>query len=422
MSKKRIAIIGGGAAGIFCAIQLQERLDCFVTIYEKSNELLKKVRISGGGRCNVTHHYHSQAQFSKNYPRGSKIIKKNLDVFSPKDMYKWLESKGVKLKTEEDGRVFPVTDNSQTIINCFTSQLSKHNVKVLFDHELTSIIKGEDGFLLHFYQKKIQADFLIIATGGAQKPRELELYKNLKIETIDPVPSLFTFKINESDLTSLMGLSVPNVSVRIMGSDLREQGPVLVTHWGLSGPGILKLSAWGAFVLNELNYKFQVAINWTGEKSELDVRRDIEAVIEKNSQAKVSNRRLEKYPQRFWEYLLVKAEIESDKKWSELSKKNVNKLIQILINTVYEVNGKTTFKEEFVTAGGIDIEHLHSHSMESKLVPNMYFIGEITNIDGITGGFNFQNAWTSSVVCAIDITNKVKKSLSKERLNVDFKD
>jgi predicted Rossmann fold flavoprotein len=409
--RKQIAIIGGGAAGVFCAIQLMERADVKVTIYEKSNELLKKVRISGGGRCNVTHRYISQAQFSKNYPRGAKILKQNFDVFSAKDMQSWLEVRGVKLKTEADGRVFPVTDNSQTIIDCFIKELSRHSVEVLFNHELTSIEKEENQlgqFKLCFNKKNVQADFVIIAMGGAQKPRELDIFKSCRIKTIDPVPSLFTFKINEKEFTELMGLSIQDVMVRIVGSDLKEQGPVLVTHWGLSGPGILKLSAWGAFVLSRMNYRFQVAVNWTGENSEEEVRSEIETIIEKNGQAKVTNRKIEKFPQRFWDYLLWKSEIDLNKKWSELSKKNINKLIQLLVNSVYEVNGKTTFKEEFVTAGGIDLEDLNFKTMESKQIPSLYFIGEVTNIDGITGGFNFQNAWTSATVCAIDIAEKIQ--------------
>jgi predicted Rossmann fold flavoprotein len=407
VTKKQIAIIGGGAAGVFCAIQLKERLNCHVTIYEKTSELLKKVRISGGGRCNVTHRYISQAQFSKNYPRGAKVLKQNFDIFSAKDMHSWLETRGVKLKTEDDGRMFPVTDDSQTIVDCFMKELSRNSVQILYNHELIRIENDENRFKLFFNQKSIVVDFLIIATGGAQKSRELEIFRNCQIRTIDPVPSLFTFKINEKELTELMGLSIQDVMVRIVGEELREQGPVLITHWGLSGPGILKLSAWGAFVLSKMSYRFQVAINWTGENSEEEIKREIEAIVEKNGQAKVSNRKFEKFPQRFWDYLLRKAEIDLDKKWSELSKKNLNKLVQLLVNSVYEVNGKTTFKEEFVTAGGIDLEDLNKRTMESKQIPNLYFIGEVTNIDGITGGFNFQNAWTSAAVCAMDIAAKI---------------
>lgn len=405
--RRQVAIIGGGAAGVFCAIQLRESSDCQVTIFEKSTELLKKVRISGGGRCNVTHHFVSQAQFSKNYPRGSKVLKQNFDVFSPDDMTQWLEKRGVRLKTEADGRIFPVSNDSQTIIDSFIKELKKHHVAICFEHELTQIVIEDHKFVLKFNDKIFTADYLVIATGGAQKPRDLDIFKPLSIKMVEPVPSLFTFKINDKALTELMGLTMQDVSVRIVGTDMKESGSVLITHWGLSGPGILKLSAWGAFLLNQYNYHFQIAINWMGDSSEEDIRNEIEILRQDNRQAKVRNRKIEKFPQRFWEYLLVMADIEADKKWSELSKKNCNKLIQLLFHSVYEIKGKTTFKEEFVTAGGIDLEDLKSRTMESKKIPNLYFIGEVTNIDGITGGFNFQNAWTSATVCANDISNKI---------------
>jgi predicted Rossmann fold flavoprotein len=405
--RRQVAIIGGGAAGVFCAIQLRELSDCQVTIFEKSTELLKKVRISGGGRCNVTHHFVSQAQFSKNYPRGSKVLKQNFDVFSPVDMTHWLEKRGVRLKTEADGRVFPVSNDSQTIIDCFIKELKKHNVAICFEHELTQIVSEDHKFVLKFNDKTFTVDYLVIATGGAQKTRDLDIFKPLTLKMVDPVPSLFTFKINDKALTELMGLTMQDVSIRIVGTDMKESGSVLITHWGLSGPGILKLSAWGAFLLNQCNYHFQIAINWMGDSSEEGVRNEIEILRQESRQAKVRNRKIEKFPQRFWEYLLVMAEIEADKKWSELSKKNCNKLIQLLFHSVYEIKGKTTFKEEFVTAGGIDLDDLNPRTMESKKIPNLYFIGEVTNIDGITGGFNFQNAWTSATVCAKDISNKI---------------
>jgi len=408
--KKQIAIIGGGAAGVFCAIQIKEKLDCHVTIYEKSNELLRKVRISGGGRCNVTHQYISQAQFSKNYPRGAKVLKQNFDNFSPKDMVNWLEGNGIQLKTEADGRIFPVSDDSQTIIDCFTTNLKRHNVAIRFEHELTEILRKDDKFQLSFKNNVNFADYLVIAIGGAQKARELEMFKQLYIKTVDPVPSLFTFKIQDKALTELMGLSIQDVSIRIVNSDMKEYGPVLITHWGLSGPGVLKLSAWGAFSLNAVNYHFKIGINWMGRASEENIKHQLESIILNHSQSKISNKKITKFPQRFWEYLILNAEIDLDKKWGELSKKNLNKLIQILYHSTYEIRGKTTFKEEFVTAGGIDLDALDTRTMESKEISNLYFIGEITNIDGITGGFNFQNAWTSAAVCSLNIVNKNTKT------------
>ena len=407
--KKRVVIIGGGAAGVFSAIQLRERLDCDVTIYEKTSELLKKVKISGGGRCNVTHHYLSQAQFSKNYPRGQKILKQNFNKFSAADMWMWLETRGVKLKTETDGRVFPISNDSQTIIDCFLRELDRFNIKVVFGSELQKIAKRDQEFILTINQKECIADYAIIATGGAQKVRELDIFTSIGIQTISPVPSLFTFKIKEPSLTELMGLSLKNVMIKIIGTDYKEIGDVLITHWGLSGPAILKLSAWAAFELHKAAYNFQIAVQWMGEMTEEQIRQELDMIIQNNGLAKVVNRKIEKFPKRFWDYVLYKAEIELEKKWIDLSKKNVNKLVQVLFHSVYDIQGKTTFKEEFVTAGGINTQDIDSNTMMSKKLSNLYFIGEVTNIDGITGGFNFQNTWTSATVCAMDIAEKAKQ-------------
>jgi predicted Rossmann fold flavoprotein len=406
--KKQIAIIGAGASGVFSAIELGAA-DLFdIQIFEKGTELLKKVRISGGGRCNVTHRYISQAQFSKNYPRGQKILKSNFDIFSPQDMQDWLTSRGVPLKTEADGRMFPTTDDSETIIDCFARELKRFKIPIHYQSELTEIGRNNEKYELTINSKKIEFDYVIIATGGAQKERDLDLFKSLNLSTINPVPSLFTFKIQDKSLTELMGLSIPEVTTRIMGSEFSEIGPVLVTHWGLSGPAILKLSAWGAFFLNQKNYKFQIAINWLGLDNENKATETIESIALAHGQGKVTNYKIEKFPQRFWDYLLLKSEIDLTKKWSEISKKNKNKLAQTLTNTVFEINGKTTYKEEFVTAGGIDTASINAKTMEAVGYPNLYLIGEVTNMDGITGGFNFQNCWTSAIVCARNILENTK--------------
>lgn len=404
--QKKIAIIGAGAAGVFAAIRLGEKTSANIQIFEKGNELLKKVRISGGGRCNVTHNYISHAQFSKNYPRGQKILKNNFDIFSPKDMQNWLTNRGVQLKTEADGRMFPTTDDSETIIQCFEREIKRFKIPIHFQSEISEIKSKENKYELIINQKKELFDIVIIATGGAQKERELEMYSKLGIETIAPVPSLFTFKINDKSLTELMGLSIPDTMVRIMNSELNELGPVLVTHWGLSGPAILKLSAWGAFLLNHSNYQFQITVNWAGNDKEHKISEDIDQIILNHSQGKVTNYKLEKFPNRFWEYLLTKSEIDLTKKWSEIPKKNKNKLAQNITNSIYSINGKTTFKDEFVTAGGIDTASINTKTMESYINPNLYCIGEVTNIDGITGGFNFQNCWTNAIVCAESIVLK----------------
>jgi hypothetical protein len=287
--------------------------------------------------------------------------------------------------------------------------LDRFNIKVVFGSELQKIAKRDHEFILTINRKECSADYAIIATGGAQKERELDMFTSIGIQIISPVPSLFTFKIKEHSLTDLMGLSLKNVMIKIIGTNHKEIGDVLITHWGLSGPAILKLSAWAAFDLHKATYNFQIAVQWMGEMTEEQIRQELDLIIQNNGQAKVVNRKIEKFPKRFWDYLLYKAEIELEKKWIDLSKKNVNKLVQVLFHSVYDIQGKTTFKEEFVTAGGINTHDIDSNTMMSKKLSNLYFIGEVTNIDGITGGFNFQNTWTSATVCAMDIAEKAKQ-------------
>jgi predicted Rossmann fold flavoprotein len=405
---KRVGIIGGGAAGVFCAIQMGSHSNLDVDIIEKSGELLRKVKISGGGRCNVTHHFVSNAQFIKSYPRGSSILKKNFDQFGPLDMQVWLESRGVVLKTEADGRMFPSTDDSQTIIDLFLSELQKQKIVIKFHTEVLNLKRSQDKWEMSTNNGSFQYDYLVIASGGAQKPRDLDFLSSIGIRTISPVPSLFTFKILDKNLTSLMGLSVNKATVKIAGTKLSETGPVLITHWGLSGPAVLKLSAWGAFVLHEKNYEFDIQVNWLGDKNDLETLTSLIQIQTKHPKATISNQKISEIPTRLWTYLLSKSEILETKKWSELSKKDLNRFTHNLVQSNFSIRGKTTYKEEFVTAGGVETEQLNASKMEHNHHPNIYFIGEITNIDGITGGFNFQNAWTSAVVCARDIMQKAK--------------
>lgn len=405
----KIAIVGGGASGVFCGIKLAENKNAAIHIFEKSNELLKKVKISGGGRCNVTHQYLSPAQFTKNYPRGAKIQKNNFDIFSPNDLVYWFQKRGVALKIEKDGRIFPTTNSSQTIIDCFQKELKKPNIQIHLNTEILELNKENNAFRVKTPSDTHYFDIIIIAMGGAQKAREMDFFNlSLAHPIIQTVPSLFTFKIEDKSLTNLMGLSVQGAQIKILSSSFKETGPVLITHWGLSGPAILKLSAWGAFYLHEKKYQFEISINWLGTEKEIDVQKRIETNKKLHGNALVSNFKPETIPNRLWEYFLSKSEIASTKLWRDLSKKDENKLIQTLTNQIFSINGKTTYKDEFVTAGGIDLEAIDSRSMESLLHSNLYFIGEILNIDGITGGFNFQNAWTSAIVAA-------KHILSKER-------
>jgi predicted Rossmann fold flavoprotein len=403
----KIAIVGGGASGVFCGIKLAENKNATIHIYEKSSELLKKVKISGGGRCNVTHQYISPAQFTKNYPRGAKIQKNNFDVFSPNDLVYWFQKRGIALKIEKDGRIFPTTNSSQTIIDCFQKELNKPNISVFLNTEIQDIKRENNNYTITSTKDAVIYDIVVIATGGAQKERELN-YFNLSLPhtTISTVPSLFTFKIDDKELTQLMGLSVQNAQIKIITSAFKEIGPLLITHWGLSGPAILKLSAWGAFFLHEKKYQFEISVNWLGDEKELDVQKRITTNRQLHGNALVTNFKPEPIPNRLWEYFLSKAEINPSKKWRDLSKKDENKLIQLLTNNVYTINGKTTFKDEFVTAGGIDTQAINTQTMESLTYPKLYFIGEVLNIDGITGGFNFQNAWTSAIVAAKHILSK----------------
>jgi predicted Rossmann fold flavoprotein len=403
----KIAIVGGGASGVFCAIKLAENKNATIHIYEKSSELLKKVKISGGGRCNVTHQYKSPAQFTKNYPRGAKIQKNNFDVFSPNDLVYWFQKRGIALKIEKDGRIFPTTNSSQTIIDCFQKELNKPNISVFLNTEIQDIKRENNNYTITSTKDAVIYDIVVIATGGAQKERELN-YFNLSLPhtTISTVPSLFTFKIDDKELTQLMGLSVQNAQIKIITSAFKEIGPLLITHWGLSGPAILKLSAWGAFFLHEKKYQFEISVNWLGDEKELDVQKRIETNKKLHGGALVSNFKPESIPSRLWDYFLNKAEIGNSKKWRDLSKKDENKLIQVLTNQLFSINGKTTFKDEFVTAGGVDTQAINTQTMESLTYPKLYFIGEVLNIDGITGGFNFQNAWTSAIVAAKHILSK----------------
>lgn len=405
---KRVGIIGGGAAGVFCAIQMGLHSNLDVEIIEKSGELLRKVKISGGGRCNVTHHFVSNAQFIKNYPRGSSILKKNFDQFGPMDMQVWLESRGVILKTEADGRMFPISNDSQTIIDLFLTELQKQKIVIKFHTEVLNLKRSQDKWEMSTNNGFYLYDYLVIASGGAQKPRDLDFLSSIGIRTISPVPSLFTFKILDKNLTSLMGLSVSKATVKIVGTKLSETGPVLITHWGLSGPAVLKLSAWGAFILHEKNYEFDIHVNWLEDKNDLETLTTLLQIQTKHPKATISNQKISGIPARLWSYLLIKSEILETKKWCELSKKDLNRFTHNLVQSNFSIRGKTTYKEEFVTAGGIETEQLNTSKMEHKHHPNIYFIGEITNIDGITGGFNFQNAWTSAVVCARDIMQKAK--------------
>lgn len=403
MKQYDILIIGGGAAGFFSAINIVEnnpRLK--IAILERGKEVLSKVRISGGGRCNVTHHCFDVAQLVKFYPRGEKELRSPFSVFSPKDTIAWFEKHNVKLKTEEDNRMFPVTDSSQTIIDCFLDATQKLKIDVLTSQSVQSVFKAEEFWKVETQSEKYTCKHLVFTTGS--NPKMWELLSSLGHQIISPVPSLFTFNIKDNRIKDLMGLST-SASVKINQSKLQESGALLITHWGLSGPAVLKLSAWGARELFDKNYQFQISVNWLDYLSFEQCIEELKNVKSSESKKLVRNRKAFDIPTRLWENLVAASEIPDDLKWADVSKKQLNNLADQLTNSQFQVNGKSTFKEEFVTAGGVNLKEVNFKTMESKLHKNLYFAGEVLNIDAITGGFNFQNAWAGGYIVAQNFAN-----------------
>jgi predicted Rossmann fold flavoprotein len=404
MKPKKIAVIGGGASGFFAALSAKSfHPESDVTIYEKTNKVLGKVKISGGGRCNVTHACFDNKKLSTYYPRGGNNLRKAFELFNAKDTFDWFQKRGIKLKTYPDGCVFPLSNDSQTIIDCFLIEAQKLGVKIMLNQSIQEIKRLEDGFELKTREHVFITDKIIVTTGGQPKRNGLEWLEKLGHTIIDPVPSLFTFNMPENPIRELMGNVVEKATVKIEGTKLIGQGPLLITHWGMSGPAILLLSAWGARILHEKNYQFAILVNWLDEMKELTLREKLVDIIEEHGGKMIGN--LNPFPvtNRMWHFLLEKSEIHPETRWKDLGKKTTNKLVNTLLNDRYEVNGKTTFKEEFVTAGGVALNEIDFKSMESKLVPGLHFAGEILDIDGITGGFNFQAAWTTGFIAGKNI-------------------
>jgi len=406
MSKKLI-VVGGGASGFFCAVNAAKANPALqVSILEKQSKVLQKVKVSGGGRCNVTHACFQPSVLLKKYPRGRSLLKKSFASFSVSDTINWFAERGVELQAESDGRMFPASNNSQTIIDCLLNEASRYKVHVQLNTEIISIAKKYNIYELSDKKNKLyNADYIMIASGGFPKPEQYQWLQALGHQIAAPAPSLFTFNMPQHPLCKLMGVSVENVQVKIVGSKLSESGPLLITHWGLSGPAILKLSAWGARELQASNYHFSILVNWVSQ-SENMVREQWNTIRIAQSNLLLGHKNPFALPQRLWEYFLESCQIAPDTKWSELPGKEQNKLIHILTTQQLDVNGKTTFKEEFVTCGGIVPEEIDAQTMQSKISENLYFGGEIIDVDGITGGFNFQHAWTSGFLAATDIALK----------------
>lgn len=402
--QKRLVVIGGGAAGFFCAVNAARINPALhVIVLEKTSKLLSKVKISGGGRCNVTHALFDIVEMSKRYPRGQNFVKKTFHQFFTTDTIKWFEERGVKLKAEKDGRMFPVTDSSQTIIDCLMKEVNKYGVEIRPSTEVRSL-KPENGrFVIELSDpRRLNADFVVLATGGYPKASMFDRLKNLGHTFSEPVPSLFTFNLPKHPITVLMGVNVEKARVKIEGNKLVEEGPILLTHWGLSGPAVLRLSAWGARELKEKNYDFKVHLNWLPNDDEQSLKETFQTLRKNNASKKISNQNFG-LPARLWEFLLEQSGINLHSRLADLPAKSENRLIKNLVDYVVEVKGKTTFKEEFVTAGGIALNEVDSNTMMSKKIPNLFFAGEVLDVDGITGGFNFQHAWTSGWIAAKNI-------------------
>ena len=408
MNKKRLVIIGGGAAGFFCAVNAARMNPLLeVMIIEKSSKLLSKVRVSGGGRCNVTHHCFSMAEMIKKYPRGAGFLKKAFHHFFTTDTIQWFKERGVELKTEADGRMFPVSNTSQTIVDCLMKEANKYGVEILMNREAgeLSIVNGQ--WAIDFKDdKSITADYVCIASGGYPKAIQFDWLKKLGHTIEEPVPSLFTFNMPGNSITELMGVVADNATVKINGTKLSSQGPLLITHWGMSGPAILKLSAWGARELSNSNWHFTISVNWASEYNENTAREKLQSIRFETAAKKIINTNPFTLPQRLWQYLLKQSDINEDIRWADLPAKEQNKLIKNLCVQEFIVKGKTTFKEEFVTAGGISLNEIDHNTLQSKIAPNLFFAGEVLDVDGITGGFNFQNAWTTGWIAAKAISNK----------------
>lgn len=402
MKRYDIIIIGGGAAGFFAAINIAEKNpQLSIAILERGKEVLTKVKVSGGGRCNVTHAEFIPQELVKFYPRGQKELLGPFHRFMTGDTIAWFEERGVELKIEEDGRMFPVTNSSQTIIDCFLHQAKKHKVQVLKNHAVKSIAHHEQSWEIKTQEEAFEANRLIVATGS--NPKVWKLLEQLGHRIIAPVPSLFTFDIKDPRLKGIPGVVVKDAEVKVVGTSLESEGPILVTHVGLSAPAILKLSAFGAIELAQFNYQFKIAVNFIRMTTE-ECLNILKANREGLSKKTIHNSPQFELPKRLWYKLIEAANIHRDLRWADINKQQLEALSQQLTNAIFEVTGKSTFKEEFVTAGGVDLKEVNFKTYESKLHENLYLAGEVLNIDAVTGGFNFQNAWTGAYIVSEAIT------------------
>lgn len=400
-SKKDIIIIGGGAAGFFAAINIAEQHpNLKIAILERGKEVLTKVKVSGGGRCNVTHAEFIPQELVQNYPRGEKELLGPFHQFMTGDTIEWFEKRGVALKIEDDGRMFPVSNSSQTIIDCFLGEAIKYQVEILYNHSVTDIQNRDDVWQIETTKGQLTSKKLLIATGS--NPKIWKLLEDLGHTIVPPVPSLFTFNIKDQRIADIPGVVAQDVEVQILETDFVSYGPLLITHWGMSAPAILKLSAFAAIELAKCDYKFQIQINFIKQSFE-DSFNHLKHLKQELAKKAVFNSASFDLPKRLWQKLVIGSKISEDMRWADLTKLQLENLASQLTQAIFNVDGKSTFKEEFVTAGGVDLKEINFKTFESKRYKNLFFAGEVINVDAVTGGFNFQNAWTSAFIVSKSI-------------------
>ena len=396
---KKVIIIGGGASGFFTAANIDTKL-YDVTILEQNSDVLQKVKISGGGRCNVSHACFDPRELVQFYPRGNKELLSVFTKFQPGDTMNWYEEHGVALKIEDDNRIFPESNSSQSIIDCLVNECRKKNVKILTKQTVTEILPQENGYKIHTTDQNYFADYVVFSTGSS--PKAFKMLEKLGHQIIAPVPSLFTFNIKNEILKDLMGTSFQYVNIEIPRLNLEESGSLLITHWGLSGPAILKLSAWGARELAALKYQFEIIVNFIGTASE-DALEIFKNFKENEPKKSIGQAKIFDITNRFWQRILFVSGIDTTKQLANINNKEMQKIIENLCSYRMNVTGKSTFKEEFVTAGGVDLKEMDFKTMKSKKLPNFYISGEVLNIDAVTGGFNFQACWSEGWLIAQDL-------------------
>ena len=391
----RVAIIGGGAAGCFCAIELKRRRpEAVVDLFEAGPKPLAKVAITGGGRCNLTNSFEGISSLSEAYPRGDKLLRRVFSVFNHEDTWRWFENEGVRLVLQDDHCVFPASQDAMEIVNLLKSRMRTLGVNVKTHNRIASVRD-----LMNEY------DATVVTTGGCPRTEGYSMFEGLDLELVPPVPSLFTFNIPSSPVRELMGTVVENASVSLAGTRFRAAGPLLITHWGMSGPAILKLSSYAARYLAQTSYDATLLVDWTGDKGLEIIQSELHKTASANPLKQVSNTRPDTIPSRLWTYLVNKSKIREDARWAEIGSKGLNRLVETLSNDSYHIKGQSRFKEEFVTCGGVALSNINNKTLECKKHPGLYFAGEILDVDAITGGFNLQAAWSTGFLAALSISS-----------------